>query len=216
MSAGAAAAMLEPVDAATHASLDVLGRHHHHLAEASRRAAPGSDLRKDLRVRLTALERQFDRVLATHVPDLEDRDAWRRWLHGGRLERWPFVVPRPLVVFRGRSWAGSTLALNRLDDGELEVILDGVLVDRIGRSAELDSTTAPVTFRFRGVDYDEEFHAGADAIAAVGAHVGQPEREPPWEDAPELFEDGLIDLAFELTPRGRRALTRPAVAAAAS
>lgn len=216
MSAEAASAMLEPMDAGTHVSLDVLGRHYHHFAEAYRRAAPDSTLREDLRVRLLALERQFDRLLETHVSELEDRDAWRRWLHGGRLERWPFATPRPLVVFRGRSSTGSTLTLGRLDDGELEVILDGVLVERIGRKAELDSVSGTVTFRFRGVDYHEEFRAGEDAIAAAAVHLAEPEREPPWEHAPELFEDGMIDLAFGLTPRGRRALTLLATPAATS
>lgn len=60
-------------------------------------------------------------------------------------------------------------------------------------------------WRLNGTEVEEVFGVSPEALQALAAFA---ERggEPPWEHAAELLADGLIDVHFELTPRGKRAL----------
>ena len=53
----------------------------------------------------------------------------------------------------------------------------------------------------------EIFDASPEALAALDAYR-RDGGEPSWQYASELLADGLIDVHFELTPRGRRALAQ--------
>jgi hypothetical protein len=76
------------------------------------------------------------------------------------------------------------------------------------RAGEKDfASTAPsLSFRLNDSEAHEMFTASAAAFDALADYTddGKP---PPWDFAAELLADGLIDVQFALTPRGRRALT---------
>jgi len=42
-------------------------------------------------------------------------------------------------------------------------------------------------------------------LTALDRYRDQSDASPPWEYASELLDDGLIDVHFDLTPRGKRA-----------
>ena len=44
-----------------------------------------------------------------------------------------------------------------------------------------------------------------EALTALDRYRDQSDASPPWEYASELLDDGLIDVHFDLTPRGKRA-----------
>jgi hypothetical protein len=56
-----------------------------------------------------------------------------------------------------------------------------------------------------GNEFEEIFDVSPEALQALTEFVER-EGNPAWEHAAELLADGLIDVHFELTPRGRRAL----------
>jgi len=63
----------------------------------------------------------------------------------------------------------------------------------------------PAMFRLDGTEFREVFDVEPSAVRALrdfSASGG----EPPWEHASARLADGLIDLDFALTARGRRAL----------
>lgn len=65
-------------------------------------------------------------------------------------------------------------------------------------------TVPPLRFRVDGFEFDETFEASDDALDALAMFLAE-ESEPAWEHASELLADGLIDIHFAATPRGRRA-----------
>jgi hypothetical protein len=50
-------------------------------------------------------------------------------------------------------------------------------------------------------------HVAPEALTALEEYRGAG-GEPPWQYASALLADGLIDVHFELTPRGRRVLAQ--------
>jgi hypothetical protein len=63
-------------------------------------------------------------------------------------------------------------------------------------------------YRLEGVEVRETFGADPSALKALADFYEQEGSHPPWLHAAELLRDGLIDVHFDLTPRGRRALAR--------
>jgi len=87
------------------------------------------------------------------------------------------------------------------------VWVDGTLVERVIAKKDLAQEVSPAVFRVEGMDFVELFDASPEALAALDAYR-RDGGEPPWQYASELLADGLIEVHFELTPRGRRALAR--------
>jgi ribosome-associated translation inhibitor RaiA len=98
---------------------------------------------------------------------------------------------------------------------ELEVLVDGALVERLAHADELYSNRPPLTFRVGDQAYLETFAASSEALHALQAALQSGHAAPPDR---ELLLDGLVDRDLGLTPRGRRALALapPARAEAAS
>ena len=114
-----------------------------------------------------------------------------------------------MLVFRGRSQAGSVAEVRERPDGDFDVRVDGNLVER----AELGDDLAqelPCTLRLDGLEFREVFDTSTEALAVAGEYFARPAGPPPWEQARELVADGIVDTTFALTPRGRRALARSA------
>jgi glutamine synthetase adenylyltransferase len=186
--------------------LDALVHHYYHLRNEHERADPESSTRRRLEDRLLEVREQFDRLLEEWVPDPELQEAWREYLRNRRPEPSDPHAIRPLV-FQGRSEvAGSVVEIRRKGD-ELQVEVDGSLLERVAADKDLSVTTPALRFRVNGTEFDETFSASPEALRALADFLDQG-GSPPWEYASELLADGLIDVHFDLTPRGRRALAR--------
>jgi hypothetical protein len=183
--------------------LDALVHRYQHLQNEHQRAAPESTMRRRLEAELLQVRERFDRMLEEWVDDQDLRRAWVAHLHNREAEPpAPEAIPR--VVFRGRSDAGSEVEVRGADD-ELAVTLDGTLVARVAAEKDLAAEHPPVRFRLDEFRFDETFRVSPAAVSALRAFV-EAGGTPPWEHASELLADGLVDVHFDLMPRGRRAL----------
>jgi hypothetical protein len=189
-----------------HEELDALARHYHHLQVEHQNAQPESSPRRHLEEKLLRVRERFDRVLNEWVPKEELRQAWRSYLdhHGPEPDGPTAIEP---VVFRGRSGVTGSVVEIRGRADDLRVEIDGALVERIVGEKDFAGTQPVVRFRLNGNDYEETFAVSEEALQALAEFLERGEA-PPWEHASELLADGVIDVHFALTPRGRRALAR--------
>jgi hypothetical protein len=181
-------------------------RQYHHVESEHERTYPQGSVRLHLELRLHRDRERFEHLLAEYVPEESIPVAWRDFLHhrGGE----PFGPPaiRP-VVFKGRSEAGSIVEIRRERSGELSVEVDGALVERLEARSLPIGEEHPAVFRLDGAEFREVFDAKPGALRAL-RRFRAGSGDPPWEHASALLADGLVDLDFALTPRGRRALAR--------
>lgn len=184
--------------------LEALARHYQRLQVAHQNASPGSSAKRRLEDKLLRVRERFDRVLEEWVPEEELREAWRAYLeHHGPAPDGPAAL-QP-VVFRGRSEVTGSVVEIRGSGDELRVDVDGSLVERVAAEKDFKATEPVVTFRLNGLEFEELFTVSDEAIQALADFLEGGE-SPPWEYASELLADGLVDVHFALTPRGRRAL----------
>jgi hypothetical protein len=184
--------------------LEALARDYHHLQNEHKRAAPESGTRRRLGDRLLLVRERFDQLLTEWVPEAELQDAWREHLRNREAAPEGPPAIRPLL-FLGRSEAGAVAEIRGKQEDELEVVIDGTPAVRIAWDKGLATTVPPARFRLDRTDFEEIFSAPDDALDALADYLDTGE-SPPWEHAPELMADGLIDPHAALTPRGRRAL----------
>jgi hypothetical protein len=143
------------------------------------------------------LEQSFDALLQRWIPSTDEQSRWRDHLYRGAEQpaELPSVEP---PVFRGRAEDGSMLLI-RADKGALELTVDGASIDRWPLERTID---VPVE---RGdAIYHETFEAPPAALEALMRFVERRTSAPPWPWARVLYDEGLIDSNFSLTPRGRR------------
>jgi hypothetical protein len=167
-------------------------------------------VRRHLKLRLQRDRARFEHLLTEYVSDEDTRRAWRDFLHhrGGEPPGPPALSP---VLFRGRSEAGSVIEIRRDAAGELAIELDGRLAERRDTRQAPVGGKRPAVFRLDRADFREHFQvapAALEALREFRASGG----EPPWEHASSLLSDGLVDVDFGLTARGRRALAASAAA----
>jgi hypothetical protein len=184
--------------------LQALVRYYRHLQNEHHRAPVESSMRRRIEERLLDVRERVDRLLEEWVDDQELRSAWREHLHNRAPEPDGPEAIRPLV-FRGVTEAGSDVEVREQSGDELEVRIDGALIERIAAEEDFASTVTPLRVRLDGFRAEETFSASAEAIDALARFV-ESDDPPPWDFASELLADGLIDVHVALTPRGRRAL----------
>lgn len=185
--------------------LEALVRYYQHLQNEHKRAPLESGPRRRIEDRQLEVRERFDRLLAEWVPDEDLRHAWQEYLHGHAPEPDGPPAIRPLV-FQGISEAAGSLVEVRARKGEeLELTVDGVPYERIVGNDDFASVVPPLRFRLNENWVDETFGASEGALDALADFVDDG-KAPPWDYAAELLADGLIDVHFALTPRGRRAL----------
>jgi hypothetical protein len=189
-----------------HEELDALARHYHHLQVEHQNAQPESSARRRLEDKLLQVRERLDRVLDEWVPEEDLREAWRAYLehHGPQPDGPSAIQP---VVFRGSSEVTGSIVEIRGSGDELRVEVDGALIERVTAQKDFSSTEPVVRYRVNENEYDELFAASDDSVQALADFLERGE-SPPWQHASELLEDGLIDVHFDLTPRGHRALAR--------
>jgi hypothetical protein len=194
----------EPAPLPLHEELAALVHHYHHLHNDLVHEKPEGSTHRELEDKLLDVRERFDRLLAEWVPDEELREQWREYIHGRRPEPDEPHGIEPLA-FQGVDDAGSVVQVRGQAD-EYQVWVDGSLQERIAARKDL-SVHAPVLhFRWDGREIAETFNASDDALNALAAYRGEQDASPPWEYASELLADGLIDVHFDLTPRGKRAI----------
>jgi plasmid stabilization system protein ParE len=183
--------------------LEALARHYHHLQNEHKRKRPEGAVRRQIENRLVQTRERFDRLLEEWVPDRELREAWRQYLHNRapQPDGPPAVQP---LVFQGVSDAGSLVEIRGKGD-ELEVKVDGTPVERVVAEKDFAVDRPVVRFRLNHSEAEETFSASLDALRALADFLDDG-GTPPWQHASELLADGLIDVHFDLTTRGRRAL----------
>ena len=188
----------------TRKELEALARNYHHLQNEHERTPPESSVRRRIEKRLLEVRQRFEQLLEEWVPEEELRRAWLDHLANRAPEPSGPPAIRP-VVFRGVTEAGSVVEVTGHKGEELEVWVDGTLTERVAAGKDLSSVTPPLVFRADGIGAHETFTASPEALDALADFLddGKP---PPWDYAAELLSDGLIDVHFALTPRGRRAL----------
>jgi hypothetical protein len=149
---------------------------------------------------------RFERLLGEWVQDEELIEEWRLYLRNRVPEPDgpPGIEP---LVFQGLTEAGSILEVHGSKD-EFQVWVDGTLQERIAAQKDLSVDRPVLHFRWDGKEIEETFNAPGDALRALAEYVVSEGSSPPWEHASQLLADGLIDVHFDLTPRGRRALAR--------
>jgi hypothetical protein len=185
--------------------LESLVHAYHHLQNEHKNASPESSVRRHMEDDLLQVRERFERTLSEWVPDDGLQEAWRVHLEShGPAPAGPVAI-QP-VAFRGVSEeSGSTVEVRRRSDDELEVWVDGSLLERIEGEKDFQVTGRPVRFRVDNFEFRETFAASPEALAALRDFL-EDSASPPWDYARELLADGLIDSHFALTPRGRRAL----------
>jgi hypothetical protein len=187
--------------------LDALVHRYYHLRNEHERSQPESAMRRRLEDELREVRERFDRLVEEWIPDPELQEAWRQHIRS----RAPVPAEPPAIrplVFQGRSEvAGSTVEVRRKDD-ELQVEVDGSLLERVAAEKDLSVRTPALRFRLNGTEFEETFSTSREALQALADFLDRDGSTPPWEYASELLADGLIDVHFDVTPRGRRALAR--------
>ena len=186
-----------------HEEFDALARQYHHLHNEVERSDPESSTRRKLQDRLSEVRERFDRLLEEWVSDEELKQEWRDYLHT-RVPEPDGPPPIEPLVFQGRTDAGSIVEVRGSKD-EFGVWVDGSLQERIAAEKDLSVDKPVFHFRWDGKEIEETFGASGEALRALDDYLQTEGAAPPWEYASELLADGLIDVHFDLTPRGRRA-----------
>jgi hypothetical protein len=183
--------------------LEALVRYAHKLETQRSHLGPGS-ARRHLEDHLAAVRQRFERLLEEWVPDPKLRVAWGAYLEHHAPEP---DAPPPVrrLVFRGRGEASGSIVEVRGRGEELRVEVDGALAERVAGEKDFTSELPGLRWRLNGTEFEELFEASPEGLQAL-ADSSAGGSEPPWEHAAELLADGLIDVHFELTPRGKRAL----------
>jgi hypothetical protein len=183
--------------------LAALVHHYQHLHNDLVHEKPEGSTHRELEDKLLDVRERFDRLLDEWVPDEELREQWREYIHGRRPEPEEPSGIEPLA-FQGVDEAGSVVQVRGQAD-EYQVWVDGSLQDRIAARKDLSVDTPVLHFRWDRKEIAETFNASEEALNALAAYRGEQDTSPPWEYASELLADGLIDVHFDLTPRGKRA-----------
>jgi protein required for attachment to host cells len=185
--------------------LEQLARDYHHVQQSAANEAPESAVRRRLHAEMERLAQRFERLLAFWASEEELGAAWRAHLrgHGPRPDQPEVAQP---CLFRGETDSGTRVEIRPARGGGYDLIADGSRVEHQAVPWHLDPDELP-PFRLGQFVCREVFEAPAEARAELSRTVAEPRGEPPWRWARALFEDGLIDSEFGLTPRGRRSVT---------
>jgi hypothetical protein len=186
--------------------LDALVRHYHHLQRTHQEEPRGSSARRHVEEKLIDVRERIDRLLEEWVRDEELRQEWHDYLehHAPPPTQPPAIRP---LLFAGVSDAGSVAVVRRAPDDTLAVEIDGKLELRVVADKDLAATVPPLRLRLDDDLFTETFSVSDEALGALEDFLEQG-GSPPWDFASELLADGLIDVNFGVTARGRRALAQ--------
>lgn len=153
---------------------------------------------------LDELEQAFERLLTHWVSEPGRREAWRAHFHHlapEPAEPAPPQLPPPL--FKGRNELGRTMEIRPAPDAAFDLLVEGHPLRHLGEPLRLSAQRLHA-LHVEGMAFSEVFDVPEEAQQALDDYFAAPSGEVPWQHAPELFEDGLIDIHFSLTERGQR------------
>jgi hypothetical protein len=181
-----------------------LAANYRHLKGEHCRGGEAGSWRRQLESQMAELEQKFETLLAQWVPDKNDSGIWQDYFHNGGAEP-EDDLERYQPIFVGRSPVGSVVEIRESSQGNYEVIVDGTQTQRLPSTFSLGDYPSP-TVSLMGQGWTEFSRASEPARQALKDYIDSATGYPPWQWARELFTDGLIDLTFGLTSRGRRIL----------
>jgi hypothetical protein len=181
-----------------------LGHQYRHFQQEHEREGTRSATRHTLDIKMQRLAERFMRLLSRWVQDEELRVAWNVYFYeGGSSPSEPKIASPP--AFKGIAESGSSIEVRASDDGGYDVVVDGTVESHEDFPWHLDShVIEPIQIGQHVCR--ETGEASPEALRALAAFLVTPEAEPPWRWLRTLFEDGLVDVNFSLTSRGRRRL----------
>ncbi|RME70761.1 MAG: hypothetical protein D6776_11205 [Planctomycetota bacterium] len=186
--------------------LEQLAHDYQHLKSEHNLLGPESSARRHMEEKMKALQERFEHLIARWIDDEQLRHAWhRRFYHGDPTPDAP--EPDYPLLFRGELQGGGRFEVRRSPRGGVDVYVDGKEVRHDNEVLRIEPIEGE-RFEILGYEVHERFDAPDEAIEALRAYVDNPQGSPPWEFARVLYDDGLIDRGFTLTPRGHRALGR--------
>jgi protein required for attachment to host cells len=190
---------LDPMEA-----LRNFAREYRQVREQHERESPQGATRRRLKQDMDRIAHSYERLLGQWVTDDDLRQAWRDHLYrGGVVPNRPQLAVPPL--FRGRTDSGARVEIMAAPDGGYDLLNDGSLAEHHEIPWHLDPERIdPV--QIGAWTCEEVFSAPEEAVAALDEFLTQPTASPPWRWAQVLYEDGLVDADFGLTPRGARRL----------
>ncbi len=188
------------------ARLRELASNYRHLKGEHRREGEQGSRLRHLERQMKELEQKFETLLARWVPDKESQTIWQNYLHsGGSVPEDDLELVAP--VFLGHSRLSSLVEVRESDQGDYEVLVDGTQVQRLPRTFSFGDSPYR-TVSLVNQEWTEISRASEPALQALKHYVEFSTEEPPWQWARMLYTDGLIDLNFGLTSRGRRVLSQ--------
>ena len=183
-----------------------LASNYRHLKGEHRREGEQGNWRRHLEKQMEELEQKFETLLARWVPDKESQTIWHNYLHrGGSVPEDALV--REVPVFLGRSRLNSLIEVRESDQGDYEVMVDGTQVQRLPPTFSFGDSPYR-TLSLVNQEWTEITLVSEPALQALKHYVEFSTGTPPWQWARMLYTDGLIDLNFGLTSRGRRVLSQ--------
>lgn len=186
--------------------LERIVREVHRLRNQGKQEGPTEDSnRRHLGHELETLEDRFE-ILLTRIDDDDLRERWRAHLHNRAPRPDQHELPLiPPLLFKGRAEDGATVVAVEKPDGMVEIRVDGAVARRSMRGVELiHERGALPKLALEGRHVTEVFDAPEAALDALLDFTSGERREPPWEHLRPLLEEGLVDMTFGLTERGRR------------
>lgn len=179
---------------------------HRRKQENKEKAGPESQQRRRHVKELNGLEAAFTTLLNHWVKDAQQREAWHdHFYHFGPTPSGPELEHPPL--FRGHAPGERWAEIRKAPNAAYELIIDGKPVRRTSESPTLSEHRIKHV-HYDGQAFEENFTAPDEAQAALADYYANPRDGAPWEHAPALYNDGLIDANFGLTRRGQRWLDR--------
>jgi hypothetical protein len=172
-----------------------------HVREEHRGKQPESSVRRRLGDDVQDLEARVETLLTQWVPDPDQRRAWRAHVYEGEAPPADDLERRP-PVFKGQAESGSRIEVRPQEDGRYDAVIDGRPADRLPADVRFSAGPLPIA----GQDWRETTDAPPEALSALRRYVSGEDGQPPWEWARPLFTEGIIDVNFGLTDRGRRIL----------
>ena len=171
-----------------------------HVRHSHQHEGRNGTWRRNMGGRLDDLEDRFNTLLQRWICDDTAREGWRQHLHRGEAHPDDDLVTQP-PLFVGVSSTPAEIRLYPRAGGGYDVFIDGARADRAP-----SALTFPASGQLRMLDqsWEEISLAPEPALRALREYCAAGSGEPPWQYARELYANGLIDVNFGLTPRGRR------------
>ena len=181
--------------------MESLGREYRKIRDSHKRTSRDATHRRHSEREMEQVAGRFEQLLNRWVDDETKHKEWLAFFYHFAAVP-PEEAPSP-PLFRGVTEVGASVEIHATDSGGYDVLVDRVHAERYDMPFQATAERfEPVIVANRLCR--ETFSASREAQDSLDAFLLRPNAHPPWRWARQLFEDGLIDVHFGLTPRGAR------------